>query len=107
PDDPTGARHRDVDDVRRADSADRPRAAQLMTVDRDRAFRRPGEIAVRSDTDLIHRYRFSSGVAELVHEIRQRALVERTVDLDRDARAGYRALRAEHAQLRDLPLTLR
>src|SRR5712691_3521578 len=68
-DDPTRPRHRDVDDVRRADGADHPRTAQLMTVDRDRAIHRAREIAVRSDTDLIHRYRFGPGVAKLVHEI--------------------------------------
>src|SRR5438309_3798700 len=81
-DDPTGARHRDVNDVRCADGADHPGTAHLMTIHRDRAVRRAGEVTLRSDADLIHRYRFGPGVAQLDHELRYRALGEDTLDLD-------------------------
>src|SRR5207249_437711 len=85
-DDPPGPRHRDVDDVRRSDRADAPRSAKGMAIDGDRAIGRPGEVAAGSDANVVHRYRFGPGVAQLVHKIRERALVERAVDPDGDPR---------------------
>src|SRR5438874_10388656 len=103
-DDAAGPRHCDVHDIWRTDRADHPRTAERPAIDRDGVVRGSGEVALRTDTHVVHRNRLGAGVAELIDEVRQRALVEPSIDADRDPRTCDRALRAEHAQLRDLAL---
>src|SRR2546427_13197342 len=80
PDDAAGAGHRDVDDLGRPDRAHRPRTADGPAVDRDRAIQSTDEVAPRPDAYVVDRDRFRARVAQLVHEVRGRPLLEVTVD---------------------------
>src|SRR5438309_8692225 len=105
-DDPTGSCHRHIHHIRRTNRTDRPWPAKRPTIDRDRAIRRPREVALRTDPHVVHPYRLGARVAQLVHEVGERTLAERAPDPARDAGAADRALGAEDPQLRDLTFCL-
>src|SRR6266540_3223860 len=60
----------------------------------------------RTDAPRVHGDRLRAGVAELVHQIGERAVVERAVDPHGDPGSAHGALTFEHTELRDLPLGL-
>src|SRR5438045_3104347 len=106
PDDPPGPRHRDIHDVRRPDGADGPLAAQGRAVDGKRVICGGGEEAAWSDANLVHADPLGTGVAELVDEIGESALVKGAVDPDRDPGTRHRALGTEDPEAHHLLLGL-
>src|SRR5206468_3282693 len=88
----------------RPNGADAPRSAHLLRVDDERAGGTRGEPAAGTHTRVVDRDRLGARVAQLVDEVGERALVEASVDLDRDARAGHAAARREDLQLLELAL---
>src|SRR6266849_10901895 len=106
PDDAADPSHRDIHHLGRPDRAYLPRTTDRERVNGERMIRRRAEPAARSDPSGVDGDRLGPGVPQLVHEIGQRALVERAVDPHRDARAADRAHAREDAKLAQLTLGL-